>query len=47
MIKTQIGTGTEAEFFARGKHLARQADHGEPLAETHIVSFEDPDWVRC
>jgi len=42
MTKTQIGTGTEAAFFARGKRLARQADRGEPLAETHIVTFEDP-----
>ncbi|PMS38546.1 hypothetical protein B0G57_102128 [Trinickia symbiotica] len=42
MSKTQIGTGTEAEFFARGKRLARQADRGERLVETHIVTFQDP-----
>jgi len=42
MSRTQIGTGTEADFFARGKRLARQADRGERLAETHIVTFEDP-----
>ncbi|PTB20171.1 MarR family transcriptional regulator [Trinickia symbiotica] len=42
MSKTQIGTGTEAEFFARGKRLARQADRGERLVETRIVTFENP-----
>jgi hypothetical protein len=34
MTKTRIETGTEAEFFARGKRLARQADLGETLTET-------------
>ena len=42
MSKTRIETGTEAEFFARGKRLARQVDRGERLAETHIVTFDDP-----
>ena len=42
MTKTRIETGTEAEFFARGKRLARQVDRGEPLAETHVVTFDDP-----
>jgi len=42
MSKTRIETGTEAEFFARGKRLARHVDRGEPLAETHIVTFDDP-----
>jgi hypothetical protein len=41
-MKTRIETGTEAEFFARGRRLARQADRGEPLIETHIVTFDDP-----
>ncbi|WP_213766938.1 MarR family transcriptional regulator [Caballeronia sp. dw_19] len=42
MTKTYIGTGTEAEFFARGKRLAQKIDRGEPIAETHILTFEDP-----
>jgi predicted transcriptional regulator len=45
MTKTRIETGTEAAFFARGKRLARQADGGEPLTETHIVTFDDPTEV--
>ena len=34
---------TEEEFFARGQQLARSADHGEPLPEQRILSFEDPE----
>ena len=42
MSKARIGTGTVAGFFERGKRLAQQADQDEPLADTHIISFEDP-----
>jgi hypothetical protein len=33
---------TEAEFFARGKRLARQLDRGERPDESHVVTLEDP-----
>ncbi|KDR40495.1 helix-turn-helix domain-containing protein [Caballeronia glathei] len=42
MNKTYIGTGTEADFFARGKRIAQKVDRGEPLMETRILTFEDP-----
>lgn len=45
MTKTRIGTGTAAEFFARGKRLARQVDRGQSLAETLILTFDDPTEV--
>lgn len=38
----QVETGTEADFFARGKRLAAQPDQGEVPAEAQIVTFEDP-----
>lgn len=42
-MKVQIGTGTEAVFFARGKKLARHIDRGGKLTEeTVILTFEDP-----
>ena len=42
MNKTYVGTGTEADFFARGKRIAQKVDRGEPLIETRILTFEDP-----
>ncbi len=42
MSKVTIKTGTEQEFFARGRRLAQAADRGETLPNEHIVSFEDP-----
>jgi len=42
MKHTVIESGTEAEFFARGRRIAQQADRGAPIPETHIVTFEDP-----
>ena len=45
MSKTRIETGTVGEFFARGKRVAHQVDRGERLAETHIVTFDDPAQV--
>ena len=38
----ETGTGSEAEFFARGRRIAQQADLGAPIPEAHIVTFEDP-----
>lgn len=42
MKKLVLKTGTEADFFERGRRLARTADRGDLLPEEHIVSFEDP-----
>jgi predicted transcriptional regulator len=42
MSKLTIKTGTEQEFFARGRRLAKAADRGETLPDENIVSFEDP-----
>ena len=37
-----LKTATEAEFFGRGRALARLADAAMPLPEEHTVSFEEP-----
>lgn len=42
MTKLTIKTGTEEDFFKRGRQLARAADRGEPIPEERIISFEDP-----
>lgn len=42
MTKLTIKSGTEEEFFTRGRKLARPADRGEPLPDGRIISFEDP-----
>jgi predicted transcriptional regulator len=42
MTKLTIKTGTEKDFFKRGRQLAKAADRGEQLPEERIVSFEDP-----
>ena len=41
MKKFTIKTGTEADFFKRGKTLAKLADQGIKLPAETIVSFED------
>lgn len=42
MTKLTIKTGTEKDFFARGRQLAATADRGEQLPAERIISFEDP-----
>ena len=42
MTKLTMKTGTEKDFFKRGRQLAWAADHGEPLADERTISFEDP-----
>ena len=42
MTKLTIKTGTEEDFFARGRRLAKAADRGEPIPAERIISFEDP-----
>lgn len=43
MIKLTITTGTEKEFFQRGKELARRLDRGERVTAENIITFEDPE----
>ena len=42
MTKLTIKTGTEEDFFKRGRLLAKAADRGEQLPDERIISFEDP-----
>ena len=42
MTKLTIKTGTEKDFVARGRRLAKAADRGEPIPAERIISFEDP-----
>lgn len=42
MNKLTIKTGTEEDFFKRGRQLAETADHGDQLPNERILSFEDP-----
>ena len=42
MTKLTIKTGTEEDFFKRGRQLAKAADRGEQLPDERIISFEDP-----
>lgn len=43
MRNVTITTGTEKEFFKRGKQLAQRIDKAEPVIEEKIISFEDPE----
>ena len=42
MKQLTIKTGTEDDFFNRGREIAQAADQGKSLVESHIISFEDP-----
>lgn len=42
MMKLTITTGTEKDFFERGKEYARKLDRGETVEPECIISFEDP-----
>ena len=42
MKKLIVKTGTEKDFFNRGKSLARLADSKNKLPAEFTVSFEDP-----
>ena len=42
MKQLTVKTATEADFFQRGRKLARSADRNEPLPEECVISFEDP-----
>ncbi|MCM2357685.1 MAG: hypothetical protein NDI77_06020, partial [Geobacteraceae bacterium] len=43
MIKLTITTGTEKDFFQRGKELARRLDRGERVPAENVITFEDPE----
>jgi predicted transcriptional regulator len=45
MIKLTITTGTEKDFFRRGKGLARRLDRGDRIPVENIISFEDPEEI--
>ncbi len=45
MTKLLVKTGTEQDFFKRGRQLAKAADRGERLPLERIISFEDPSDV--
>lgn len=42
MTNPIIKTGTEEEFFARGRTVAQALDQGEAITEERTISFEDP-----
>ena len=42
MMKLTITTGTEKDFFERGKEFARKLDRGERVEPECVISFEDP-----
>ncbi|MHB1358143.1 MAG: HVO_A0114 family putative DNA-binding protein [Rhodocyclaceae bacterium] len=42
-MKTVIKTESTAEFFNRGKVIARLADQGKPIPAERIIAFEDPE----
>lgn len=45
MLKLTISTGTEQDFFRRGRELASRLDRGEAVPVERIVSFEDPEEI--
>lgn len=42
MTQLTIKTGSEEDFFRRGRQLAKAADSGHALPDAYIISFEDP-----
>lgn len=42
MKQVIVKTATEADFFQRGRAIARLADRAEALPEECVISFEDP-----
>ena len=41
-MKLTITTGTEKDFFERGREFARKLDRGEKIEPECVISFEDP-----
>jgi predicted transcriptional regulator len=42
IMKLTITTGTEKNFFERGKEVAQKLDRGDRVEPECIISFEDP-----
>jgi predicted transcriptional regulator len=42
-MKTIIKTESPAEFFRRGREIARLADHGKTIPRERVIAFEDPE----
>jgi predicted transcriptional regulator len=45
MVKLTITTGTDKEFFLRGREIARKLDKGERIPAENIITFEDPEEI--
>jgi predicted transcriptional regulator len=43
MNKHIVKQGTAADFFARGREIARVADRGERIKPQFVITFEDPE----
>ena len=42
MSTLTLRTGSEEDFFKRGKKLARLTDAGKPIPQERVISFEEP-----
>jgi len=42
-MKTIIKMEGPAEFFRRGREVARLADQGKPIPRERVIAFEDPE----
>jgi len=42
-MRTVIKVESPADFFKRGKAVAKLADRGKTIPEEHIIAFEDPE----
>jgi len=43
IMKLTLTTGTEKEFFKRGRDLARKLDKGDKVAAETVITFEDAE----
>jgi predicted transcriptional regulator len=43
MMKLTLTTGTEKDFFTRGRDLARKLDRGEKIVAETVITFEDAE----
>jgi predicted transcriptional regulator len=43
MMKLTLTTGTEKDFFKRGRDIARKLDRGEKIADETVITFEDAE----
>lgn len=42
-MKTVVRTGKVADFFKRGRVVARLADQGKAIAAERVIAYEDPE----